>query len=122
MYFALCGGENHHELCHSPSQLTFVESHVKLPYIRYTEDVLKTNHSGLKHQKQKKKEVVHYANTANPKRCLIRLYKLFNSHCPYNHLPSVFYLKPLPNPKEKVWYSIRMQHTAKHGEMTVHLC
>ena len=41
----------------------------------------------------------------NPQRCLIRLYKLYQSKCPKNRPNGAFYLKPLVNPKTLVWYS-----------------
>ena len=58
------------------------------------EDPLEMNQGGLKHKKQAKKEVVHYANTANPKCCLIRLYKLYYSCCPYNSPALAFVWSP----------------------------
>ena len=113
MYFAFRGGEDHRRLRHHPSQLTLVESCSQPSCIRYTEDVSKTNQGGLKHKKLEKKEVVHYANPANPKRCLIRLYKLYNSKCPEDRPANAFYLKPLQIPKRNVWYSkIPVGHNA----------
>ena len=46
-----------------------------------------------------------YANEQDPSRCLVRLYKLYNSKCPEDRPPNAFYLTPLPKPKGNVWYS-----------------
>ena len=54
----------------------------QIAYLVYTEDVSKTNQGGLLHRKKAAKEVVHHANLTDPKYCLIRLFKLYNSLCP----------------------------------------
>ena len=43
--------------------------------------------------------------SCNPKRCLVRLYKLYNSLCPTDRPDKAFYLKPLVKPKEDCWYT-----------------
>ena len=48
----------------------------------YVEDVFKNHPGGLKSRKIKPKVVYHHANTDKPKRCAVRLYKLYNSRCP----------------------------------------
>ena len=71
----------------------------------YREDISKTNQGGLKQRKLVPKEVVHHANCENPSRCLISLYKLYNSLCPKNRpAHSFFYLTPLAKPKKDCWY------------------
>ncbi len=50
------------------------------------------------------KKVVHYQNEDCPERCLVRLYKLYNSKCPDDRPKDAFYLKPLKCPKGAVWY------------------
>ena len=40
----------------------------------------------------------------HPERCLIRLFKLYNSKCPTGRPNDAFYLRPLSRPKEDVWY------------------
>ena len=64
-----------------------------------------TRPGGLLHRKKAPKEVVHHANLANPQRCLIRLYKLYNEHCPANRPDNAFYLKPLDKPRPDCWYT-----------------
>ena len=104
MYFAIRGGE-HRRLRYHPSQLQLVERENSPSYILYTEDVSKTNQGGLLHRKTAPKEVMHHANMTNPSRCLVRLYKLYNQHCPVDRPNNAFYLKALEKPKGDVWYS-----------------
>ena len=44
-------------------------------------------------------------NPNQPDRCIIRLYKLYNSKCPSNRPSGAFYLYPLTNPRGDIWYS-----------------
>ena len=44
----------------------------------------KTNQGGLLHRDRVAKKVVHYENADCQERCLVRLYKLYNSKCPQN--------------------------------------
>ena len=73
--FALRSGEEHRRLHHKPSQIQLVEIPGSTPYLRYKEDISKTNQASLSHRKVVTKEVIHYSNTNNPKRFLIRLYQ-----------------------------------------------
>ena len=105
LYFALRSGQEHRRLRHHPSQIRLVEKPGATACLMYEEDVSKTNQGGLQHRKCDRKQVVHYANTDNPQRCLIRLYKLYQTTCPGDRPDGAFYLKPLPKPKGSVWYS-----------------
>ena len=39
-----------------------------------------------------------------PDRCLVRLFKLYNSRCPANRPDDAFYLRPISRPKRDMWY------------------
>ena len=56
-------------------------------------------------KKKKSKEVYQYAIEKDPSRCFVQLYKLYNSKCPETRPSNAFYLTPLANPKQDVWYS-----------------
>ena len=104
LYFAIRGGE-HRNLHFKPSQIVLYEPPNTTPYLLYTEFISKTNQGGLQHRKKCPKQVMHHANLKCPERCLVRLYKLYNSKCPEKRPNSAFYLRPLVKPREDVWYS-----------------
>lgn len=72
--------------------------------VLFTEFVSKTNQGGLIHRKKQPKTVTHHANMKYPERCLVRLFKLYNSKCPEDRPDEAFYLCPLNKPKPDVWY------------------
>ena len=71
----------------------------------YTEDISENRSGGLKGRKQKPKVVTHYANTDNPDRCFVHIFKKYNSLCPLNRPHDAFYLTPLKNRKSHSWFS-----------------
>ena len=103
MYFALHSGQKHRNLV--MLQIKIVEPmNGLLSYIAYTEIVSK-NHSGrLAQRKVEPKQMIHHQNLENPSWGLVRLMKLYLSHCPKPQ-PQTFYLAPLTKPKSDVWYS-----------------
>ncbi|MCG8622357.1 MAG: DUF3504 domain-containing protein, partial [Proteobacteria bacterium] len=91
--FALRSGEEHRSL--QVSQFTLTSSPSGVLQLEYTENYSKNNAGGLAHRKVKPKHVVHHANDANPKRCLVRLYQAYMSHRPSETKNDAFYLTPL---------------------------
>ena len=76
LYFSLRGEIEHRNLWHEPFQVQLFE----IPaYLKYSENVSKNHPGGLKGRKLQHKIV---ANLSNPDRCFVRLYKVYNSHCP----------------------------------------
>ena len=72
--------------------------------MEYTESVSKSNQGGLLHRKKVPKQVIHHSNVEDPERCVVRLYRLYNSRCPKDRPDNAFYLKPLVKPRTDVWY------------------
>lgn len=104
--FALRSGKEHRNLRFKPSQITIHEPDGGIPYLRYAEDVSKTQQGGLKHRKISKKEVEHRANMPNPERCHVRLLKKYLSKCPKDRRDDAFYLQVLRQPHpDGLWYS-----------------
>ena len=104
LYFSLRSGSEHRRLWFSPSQIELVQEPGSRSYLKYKEDVFKTNQGGSKGRRKKPKEVVHFANDANPTRCFVRLYKLYLEKCPTDRPPGAFHLEPLSKPKD-IWFS-----------------
>ena len=105
LYFALRSGVEHRQLRHYPSQIQLVGKAGETAYIVYREDISKNHPGGLKGRKQKQKVVIHHANTDNPSRCFIRLFKLYNELCPVDRPHDAFYLAPLKNYTPDCWFS-----------------
>ena len=97
-YFALCGGKEHRNLQHKPSQIKLIEKPGERSYLMYVEDVSKNHPGGLKGRKIKPKIVYHHTNIEKPGRCFVRLYKLYNSRCPADRPDHTYYLRPLQKP------------------------
>ena len=89
----------------------------------YTEDISKNRPGGIKGRKQKPKVVIQHANLEQPERCLVRLYKLYNSLCPKDHRPAhCLYLQPLSKPKDGCWYSRQPYGHNRLAETVASLC
>ena len=97
LYFSLRSVSEHRRLRFSPPQIELVQEPGSRSYLKYKEDV---SQGGLKGRRKKPKEVVHFANDANPKRCFVRLYKLYLEKCPTDRPPGAFHLEPLSKPKD----------------------
>ena len=83
--FALRSGEEHHHLCHFPSQISIVNIEGTVPYILYCEDVCKTHQGGLKSRKMAPGRVIHHANMQNPSRCLLQPFLKYSALCLREH-------------------------------------
>ena len=104
MCFVLRSGEKHQRLRYHPAQIELVEPVGGISYLMYHEDVSRTNQGRIQHRKVENKEVVHHVNEGNPERCLVQLYKLYQSCCPPGRPNEAFYLKPLKKPKADVLF------------------
>ena len=107
LYFALRSGGEHRSLRLAPPQIT-VHEEGATTYLLYTEDCSKNVQGGLKHRKIAQKKVKHFANTDNPQRCFVRLYRLYLSKLPVDCPRNAFYFKPLQNwnsTSGSVWFS-----------------
>ena len=123
LYFALRSGKEHRQLRYSPCQIEVIEKEGQTPYLQYTEDISKNNPGGFKRRKLSPIVIKHFANTDNPQRCFVRIFKKHTSLCPSNHPPNVFYLKPLAAvPREDSWFTpVAVGHnTLQH--MTKTMC
>ena len=112
LYFALRGGKEHRDLRYNPSQIQLIEKPGERPYLLYTEDISKNHPGGLRGRNVKPKIVTHHANITNPRRCFVRLYKLYHSLCPPNRPENAYYLQPLKKPHNGCWYApVPVGHT-----------
>ena len=112
LYFALRSGAEHHQLQHKPCQIQLVENAGERAHLVYKEDISKNFPGGLKGRKHKPKVVVRYANTENPDRCFVRLFKKYCSVCPVNRPDDAFYLTPLTRYSEKCWCKLLLGTTS----------
>jgi len=105
LFFALRSGQEHRNLQFNNCQIQVVERVNEVPYLEYREDISKNNPGGLKGRKHVGKVVQHHANTENPSRCFVRLFKLYKSLCPPEPKRNAFYLKPLKKTSRDRWFS-----------------
>ena len=92
LYFALRSGSEHRRLRYTPAQIQLIEKSHSRSYLIYQEDISKTNQGGLHSRTKQPKKVIHYANTTNPDRCFIHIYKTYMSKCPSDRPAGAFYL------------------------------
>ena len=106
LYFALRSGREHRQLRLRPCQIQLIENKGERPYLQYTEDVSKNRPGGIKGRNIKPKIVLHHANTDNPERCFVRLFKKYIKLCPDSPDEiNSFYLQPATNPTMDLWYT-----------------
>ena len=91
LYFALRSGNEHKQLRVRPCQIEVIEPLSGSAYLKYTEDVSKNHPGGLKGRRTGSKTVVHHANTENPQKCFLRLFKMYVSLCPADAPPVFIY-------------------------------
>ena len=84
-------------------QIELLENDEGVKFLRYTEDVSKSNRGGLKHKKVQAKSVDAFENP-NKERCVVRCYETYLSHVPEKKPLNAFYLRPLVKPQGKVWF------------------
>ena len=92
LHFSLRGGIEHRNLWHEPFQIQLFKIPGKCAYLKYSENVSKNHPGRLKGRKLQHKIV---ANLSNPDRCFVRLYKVYNSHCPPNCPKDAFCVKSI---------------------------
>ena len=83
-------------------------------YLIYREDTSKNHSGGLKGHKHKQKVVIHHANTENPDRCFIRLFKLYNELCPVDHPNDSFLFGPIEEIKARLFLSHTLTDSYYH--------
>ena len=121
--FALRAAQDHRNLRWSPNpQLQVLRDSENHQFLRFTEDVSKSNRGGLLHKKVKAKVVDAYANEANPSRCIVAMYNKYLHHCPDNKPEHAFYLRPLAKPNGEVWYAAQALGRHKLGDTVKSLC
>lgn len=105
IHFALRAGAEHRNLrLGVNSQFAYhYDDQVGKRYLQYTEDSSKNNQGGINQRKVKRKCVRAYENTANPQRCLVRLFNKYMMLRPAG--VTDFYLRPLNSPKPDCWFS-----------------
>ena len=99
-----------------------VEHSGERPFLRYTEDISKNCPGGLKGRNIKPKVVLQHANLEDPKRCFVRLFKLYKSLCPHDEPADAFYFRPANNPTAKCWYSKQPLGCTKLSKTVACLC
>ena len=107
MVGALRSGNEHRYLRYLPSQIHLIQKPYSCLYLIYQEDISKTNQEGL-HSRSKK--LIHYANTTNPERCFVHVYKTYMSRYPSDRPAGIFYLQPLAKPND---FLVVIIHIAK---------
>ena len=73
LHFALLSGEEHRQLRFS--SVTLIEKAGSTLYLEYIESVLKNIPGGLKHRKLDAKQVIYHANSQDPSRCFVDMYR-----------------------------------------------
>ncbi|XP_071105421.1 uncharacterized protein KIAA1958-like [Haliotis cracherodii] len=104
--YALRAGDEHRNLRVGPnSQFQITEDSSGVTYLKYTEDISKTNKGGLKSRKCSRKTIRVSENVELPQRCPVRLYRKYMSLRPNKGKCNAYYLRPLHYVKECVWYA-----------------
>ena len=105
LYFALRSGGEHRQLRSNPCQIEVIDRPGERAFLKYTEDISKNRPGGLNGRKVVPKVVIHHANTNNPSRCFVRLFRLYRQMLPDDVPAHAFYFRPLVKPTKDCWYS-----------------
>jgi hypothetical protein len=121
--FALRGGEEHRSLRHGDnSQIQLVTLSSGDTVLRYNQGHAKCNQGGLKDYNKPRKAVDAFP-CEDKRRCPVEIYQAYLDHCPkpLNALPG-FYLHPLPNPVDNIWYGRMPVGRHKLTDMVKSIC
>ncbi len=99
LYFSLLSGKEHRDLAWD--QIELVEPANNVPFLLCNENTSKNNAGGLAKRKVTPKQVKQHANATNPSRCFVKLFTLYQDHCPppSRRKTNTFYLAPIRKPK-----------------------
>ena len=91
-------------------------------YLKYREDVSKTNTGGLTGVRHKPKVTEAFELADFPQRCPVRLFLFYNSVCPRDRPDGALYLRPLKNYTADKWYACAPVGVNLLGSVVSRLC
>ena len=121
LYFALRSGKEHRQLRFDPCQIEVIEQPGERPFVVYIEDTSKNEPGGLKEGKSSKK-LFSITRKKRNQRCFVRVFKLYNSLCPFERPKGTFYLQPLKKQQPDCWFSVKSIRRNTLEETVTRLC